>query len=48
MLNESQILSFLLTTVLLTATPGPDNLMVLSIGISGGRRAGMILSLIHI
>jgi threonine/homoserine/homoserine lactone efflux protein len=45
MLNESQILSFLLTTVLLTATPGPDNLMVLSIGISNGRRAGMAFGL---
>lgn len=29
MLNETQIFSFLLTTVLLTATPGPDNLMPL-------------------
>jgi len=45
MLNETQVLGFLITTVLLTATPGPDNLMVLSIGISGGRRAGMAFGL---
>jgi len=45
MLNETQIVSFLLTTILLTATPGPDNLMVLSIGISGGRRSGMAFGL---
>lgn len=45
MLTDTQILGFLITTVLLTATPGPDNLMVLSIGISGGRRAGMAFGL---
>jgi len=45
MLNDTQILSFLLTAVLLTATPGPDNLMVLSMGISGGRRAGIAFGL---
>lgn len=45
MLTETQILGFLLTTVLLTATPGPDNLMVLSMGITGGRRAGMVFGL---
>jgi threonine/homoserine/homoserine lactone efflux protein len=45
MLNDTQIFSFLLTAVLLTATPGPDNLMVLSMGISGGRRAGIAFGL---
>jgi threonine/homoserine/homoserine lactone efflux protein len=45
MLNDAQIFSFLLTAVLLTATPGPDNLMVLSMGISGGRRAGIAFGL---
>lgn len=45
MLNDTQILSFLLTAVLLTATPGPDNLMVLSMGVSGGRRAGIAFGL---
>lgn len=45
MLTDTQILGFLLTTVLLTATPGPDNLMVLSTGISSGRRAGMAFGL---
>lgn len=41
MLTDTQIIGFLVTTMVLTATPGPDNLMVLSIGISGGRRAGI-------
>lgn len=41
----SQIFPFLLTAVLLTATPGPDNLMVLSMGISRGRRAGIAFGL---
>lgn len=45
MLNETQTLGFLLTTVVLTATPGPDNLMVLSIGMSEGRRAGIAFGL---
>lgn len=45
MLNETQIGGFLLTAVLLTATPGPDNLMVLSMGISGGRRSGIAFGL---
>lgn len=45
MLEETQILGFLLTAVLLTASPGPDNLMVLSMGISGGRRAGIAFGL---
>ena len=45
MLTTAQILAFLLTTVMLTATPGPDNLMVLSIGMSKGRRAGIAFGL---
>lgn len=45
MLNTAQTLGFLLTAVLLTATPGPDNLMVLSTGIARGRRAGMAFGL---
>lgn len=40
-----QILPFLLTAILLTATPGPDNLMVLSVGASRGRRPGMAFGL---
>ena len=41
MLTTTQILAFLFTSIVLTATPGPDNLMVLSFGISRGRRSGM-------
>jgi threonine/homoserine/homoserine lactone efflux protein len=45
MLTTAQILAFLLTAVLLTATPGPDNLMVLSVGMSRGRRMGIAFGL---
>jgi threonine/homoserine/homoserine lactone efflux protein len=45
MLTTAQILAFLLTAVLLTATPGPDNLMVLSMGMSKGRRTGIAFGL---
>ena len=45
MMSLEQILPFLLTAVLLTATPGPDNLMVLSVGASRGRRLGMAFGL---
>lgn len=45
MLSAEQVLGFLAAAVLLTATPGPDNLMVLGIGMSRGRRAGMAFGL---
>lgn len=45
MLTASQVLTFLLTALLLTATPGPDNLMVLSVGVSRGKRAGIAFGL---
>ena len=45
MLTTAQILAFLLTAMMLTATPGPDNLMVLSVGMSKGRRAGIVFGL---
>jgi len=45
MLDGTQTLAFLATALLLTATPGPDNLMVLSMGISRGRRAGIAFGL---
>jgi threonine/homoserine/homoserine lactone efflux protein len=41
MLTTAQCLGFLLAALLLTLTPGPDNLMVLGIGMSRGRRAGI-------
>jgi len=45
MLTLTQTLAFLATALVLTATPGPDNLMVLSMGMSRGRRAGMAFGL---
>ncbi|MBV8037859.1 LysE family translocator [Roseateles sp.] len=45
MLSTPQTLAFLATALVLTATPGPDNLMVLSMGMSRGRRAGMAFGL---
>jgi threonine/homoserine/homoserine lactone efflux protein len=44
-ITPEQIIPFLLTAVLLTATPGPDNLMVLGVGASRGRRMGMAFGL---
>lgn len=45
MMTLPQILSFLLTAVLITASPGPDNLLVLSMGISKGRLQGIAFGL---
>lgn len=45
MLTAAQTYAFLLAAVLLTVTPGPDNLMVLSIGMSRGRRSGIAFGL---
>jgi threonine/homoserine/homoserine lactone efflux protein len=45
MLSLAQTLSFLLAAGLITLSPGPDNLMVLSFGISKGRREGVAFGL---
>ena len=45
MLTAAQTIAFLATALMLTATPGPDNLMVLSMGMSRGRRAGIAFGL---
>ena len=45
MLTLAQTLAFLAAAVVLTATPGPDNLMVLGMGMSRGRRAGIAFGL---
>lgn len=37
----AQFSGFLGAALLITATPGPDNLMVLGMGISKGRKPGM-------
>jgi threonine/homoserine/homoserine lactone efflux protein len=42
---SAQLLPFLGAAVLVTVAPGPDNLMVLSMGISRGRRHGMAFGL---
>lgn len=45
MLTAAQLLAFLVAAVLITATPGPDNLMVLGVGVSKGRRQGIAFGL---
>lgn len=45
MLTLDQLLTFLLAASLLTMSPGPDNLMVLSLGMSRGRREGIAFGL---
>lgn len=45
MLTFDQFLGFLVAALLITAAPGPDNLMVLGIGISRGRKQGMVFGL---
>lgn len=45
MLSPDQFLAFLLAALLITASPGPDNLMVLSMGMSRGRRQGVVFGL---
>ncbi|OBV38513.1 LysE family translocator [Janthinobacterium psychrotolerans] len=45
MLSPEQLMAFLATAMLVTASPGPDNLMVLGVGMSRGRRQGMAFGL---
>jgi len=45
LLTPEQFFAFLAAAVLITASPGPDNLMVLSFGISRGRKQGMVFGL---
>ncbi len=45
MLSPEQFLPFLAAAVLVTASPGPDNLMVLGMGMSKGRRQGIAFGL---
>lgn len=40
-IDPSQALAFLVAAVAVTIAPGPDNLMVLSLGLSKGRKEGM-------
>jgi threonine/homoserine/homoserine lactone efflux protein len=41
MISTEVLLAFLAASALITIAPGPDNLMVLSVGISRGRTAGI-------
>lgn len=41
LLSLPQVLGFLPAALLITLAPGPDNLMVLGLGLARGRRAGM-------
>jgi threonine/homoserine/homoserine lactone efflux protein len=45
MLTIEQFIGFLLAALVITASPGPDNLMVLGVGISKGRRQGIAFGL---
>ena len=45
MLTPEQFFGFLAAAVLITLSPGPDNLMVLGMGMSRGRRQGMAFGL---
>jgi threonine/homoserine/homoserine lactone efflux protein len=45
MLTVDQFFSFLVAAILITASPGPDNLMVLGMGMSKGRSRGMAFGL---
>lgn len=45
MLTPEQFFGFLAAAVLITLSPGPDNLMVLGVGMSRGRRQGMVFGL---
>lgn len=45
LLSLNQLWPFLVAAILLTLSPGPDNLMVVSLGAARGRRAGMAFGL---
>ncbi len=45
LLTAQQLLGFLGASLLITLSPGPDNLLVLSIGAARGRKAGMAFGL---
>lgn len=45
MLTPDQLFAFLLAAIAITATPGPDNLMVLGMGVAKGRARGLAFGL---
>jgi threonine/homoserine/homoserine lactone efflux protein len=45
LISPEQFIGFLSAALLITISPGPDNLMVLSVGMSRGRKQGMAFGL---
>lgn len=45
LISPEQFIGFLSAALLITLSPGPDNLMVLSVGVSRGRRQGMVFGI---
>lgn len=45
LIGPEQLFGFLAAALLITASPGPDNLMVLAVGMARGRRRGMVFGL---
>jgi len=45
LISPEQFIGFISAALLITISPGPDNLMVLSVGMSRGRRQGMAFGL---
>lgn len=45
LISPEQFIGFISAALLITVSPGPDNLMVLSVGMSRGRRQGMVFGL---
>jgi threonine/homoserine/homoserine lactone efflux protein len=45
LISPEQFIGFLGAALLITISPGPDNLMVLSVGMTRGRRQGMVFGL---
>ena len=45
LISPEQFFGFLAAALLITASPGPDNLMVLGVGMSRGRLQGMVFGL---
>ena len=45
LISPEQFAGFLAAALLITVSPGPDNLMVLGMGMSRGRRQGMVFGL---
>jgi len=43
--TATQLAAFTAAAILITLSPGPDNLMVLSLGVAKGRRQGMVFGL---